>query len=153
MMSKVLFLIALAFAVFSCSESKEFQLEKSDLVIKTGTVCGWCARNDTLIISGKSFRYVNYIQCRTTNPSVKKTGNLESAELESLRNELDFQEFKKLELNSCNVCVDGCDDWISIKNGPETHTIRFSRNDSHLQSIKQFVDQINAIKRRYSGDD
>jgi hypothetical protein len=149
MMSKVLFLIALVFVVWSCSEVKEDELEQSDLVIKTGTVCGWCSQNDTLIISGKTFRYVNFIQCSNTNPSVKKTGQLATTETELLLNELDFQEFKKLDLNSCNVCFDGCDDWISIKNGAETHTIRFSRNDPKLQPIKSFVDQLSAIKARY----
>jgi len=146
----ILFLIAFVFVTWSCSESQEYELESSDLVIKTGTVCGWCAKNDTLIISGKSYRYVNYIECSTTNPSVKKTGQLETAESEILVSKLNFQEFKKLDLNSCNVCVDGCDDWISIKNGAETHTIRFSRNDPKLQYIKSFVDQLNELKSRYS---
>lgn len=149
MKSNVLFPISLAFAVLSCSESKEFQLEKSDLVIKAGTVCGWCAKNDTLIISGKTYKYVNYIQCSTTNPAVKKTGQLETLEQEALIGKIDFGEFKKLELNSCNVCVDGCDDWITIKSGSETHTIRFSRNDSKLQPIKAFVDQLNTLKAKY----
>ena len=149
MKRKIIFFCSFVFVAWACSESKEFQLEKSDLVIKAGTVCGWCAKNDTLIISGKSYRYVNFIQCSTTNPSVKKTGKLETTELESLLNQLDLQEFKKLELNSCNVCVDGCDDWITIKNGAETHTIRFSRNDSKLQPIKAFVDQLNALKAKY----
>lgn len=149
MKSNVLFLIALAFAVLSCSESKEFQLEKSDLVIEAGTVCGWCSQNDTLTISGKTFRYVNYIRCSATNPAIKKTGQIETLELEALIGKIDFAEFKKLDLNSCNVCVDGCDDWITIKSGSETHSIRFTRNDSKLQPIKAFVDQLNAFKTKY----
>lgn len=151
-MSKVLFPIVLTFVVLSCAESKEFQLEKSDLVIKAGTVCGWCAKNDTLIISGKTYKYVNYIQCSTTNPAVKKTGEIETSELEALTAKIDFAEFKKLELNSCNVCVDGCDDWITIKSGSETHTIRFSRDEPKLQPVKAFVDELNALKSRYSGN-
>ncbi len=149
MIRKIIFFCSFAFAAWSCSESKEEVLESSDLVIKAGTVCGWCSQNDTLIISGKSFRYVNFIKCSTTNPSVKKTGQLETTELESLINKLDFQEFKKLELNSCNVCFDGCDDWISIKNGAETHSIRFDRNDIKLQPVKAFVDQLSALKAKY----
>lgn len=148
-MRKVLFLSIVVFAIWSCTENKDDELEPSDLVIKTGTVCGWCAQNDTLTISGKSFRYVNYLECRTTNPSVKKTGQLEASELESLVGKLDFAEFKKLELNSCNVCVDGCDDWITITKDSEVHSIRFGRSDSKLQSIKSFVDHLSAIKAKY----
>jgi len=153
MMRRIYFLIAAAFAVWSCSESKEFQLEKSDLVIKTGTICGWCSKNDTLIISGKSFRYVNYIQCSATNPSVSKTGQIAPEEVETLSNKLDFQEFEKLDLNSCNVCFDGCDDWITVTKGSETHSIRFAANEPKLQSIKAFVDELNAVKSRYLGTD
>lgn len=149
-MWKILFLIVIVFSAWSCSESKEDELESSDLVIKTGTVCGWCSKNDTLTISGKTYRYVNFIQCSTTNPSVKESGVLEAAETELLLNALDFQEFKKIDLNSCNVCFDGCDDWITIKNGSETHSIRFSRNDPKLQSIKSFVDQLSTIKAKYT---
>ncbi len=149
-MKKILFWGVLIFAAWSCSESKEEVLESSDLVIKTGTVCGWCSQNDTLIISGKSYRYVNFVQCSTENPSVKNSGTLETSETQALLKVLDFQEFKKLELNSCNVCVDGCDDWISIKNGAETHTIRFGRNDSGLQPVKALVDELNTLKSKYS---
>ncbi len=148
-MWKILFLTVIVFSAWSCSESKEDELESSDFVIKTGTVCGWCAQNDTLTIDGKDVRYVNFTQCSTTNPSVSKTGRLETAALELLLSTLDYPEFKKLDLNSCNVCVDGCDDWISIKNGAETHTIRFDLNDPKLQSVKSFVDQLNAIKTMY----
>jgi hypothetical protein len=154
-MKKYLFLLAFGFMLGACTENNvnEFELDPSDLVIKAGTICGWCAQNDTLIISGQSFRYVNYVQCNTTNPSVRKTGRLAAAETELLLKKLDFSEFKKLDLNSCNVCVDGCDDWITITQGSETHSIRFGRNDSKLQSIQAFVDQLNALKSKYSGND
>lgn len=151
-MRKVLFLIFVVFAIWACSESTNEVLESSDLVIITGTVCGWCSKNDTLIISGKSFRYVNYTQCSTSNPSVRKTGRLATEEAETLLNMLDFQEFKKLDLNSCNVCFDGCDDWITVIKGSETHSIRFATNESKLQSIKAFVDKLNALKSRYSAN-
>ena len=154
-MKKYLFLLAFGFMPGACTENKvnEFELDPSDLVIKAGTICGWCAQNDTLIISGQSFRYVNYVQCSTTNPSVRKSGRLETTETEALLKELNFQEFKKLDLNTCNVCVDGCDDWITITQGSEKHSIRFGRNDSKLQSIRTFVDQLNVLKSKYSGND
>lgn len=118
----------------------------SDLLIKTGTICGWCSQNDTLVIQGNSVRYVNYTQCNNTQPAVEKNSQISAAGLEALLSTLDFDELKKLELNSCNVCFDGCDDWIYYKNGNKTHYIRFTRDDPKLQPIKAFIDALNAIK-------
>lgn len=118
----------------------------SDLIIKTGTICGWCSLNDTLTIQGNSVRYVNYTQCDNTQPAVEKEGQISALELEALLSALDFEELKKLDLNSCNVCFDGCDDWIYFSNGKESHYIRFTRNDPSLQPVKTFVDLLNAIK-------
>jgi hypothetical protein len=151
MIRRILFVAA--FIVFGLSCTYHFiegNETGANVVIKTGTVCGWCSQNDTLTISDTRVKYVDYKNCSTTNPTVNKSGQLTTAELTELLGKLDFDELKKLELNSCNVCFDGCDDWISYKSGSQTHTIRFSRNDSKLLPIKAFVDQLNAIKARYS---
>lgn len=118
----------------------------SDLLIKTGTICGWCSLNDTLIIQGNAVRYVNYTQCNNTQPAVEKNAWITAAELEALLSTLNFDELKKLDLNTCNVCFDGCDDWIYYKNGNDTHYIRFTRDDPKLLPIKAFIDTLNAIK-------
>lgn len=151
MIRRILFVAA--FIVFDLSCTYHFiegTETGADVLIKTGTVCGWCSKNDTLTISETRVNYVDYKNCSTTNPAVNKSGQLTTAELNELLGKLDFDELKKLELNSCNVCADGCDDWISYKNGSQTHTIRFSRNDPKLAPIKDFVDQLNVIKSRYS---
>ena len=80
--------------------------------------------------------YVNYTDCNTIQPSVKKTGTLDEVELDALLAKLDFQELKKLDLNTCNVCFDGCDDWIFFSDGIESHYIRFSKNDPKLQLVQ-----------------
>jgi hypothetical protein len=152
MIPKYLFaVLVVVFVGSSCTyNSIEENRADPDLVIKTGTVCGWCTVNDTLTISGTQLRYVNYTNCSTSKTSVNKNGTLTSQELNTLLGLLNFDELKKLELNSCNVCVDGCDDWISFKNGSQTHYIRFGRNDPKLQPIKAFIDQLYAIKNQYS---
>ncbi|HET6559588.1 MAG TPA: hypothetical protein VFG54_19850 [Prolixibacteraceae bacterium] len=141
-------LAAMIVIVALACQDEQLVTEKahSDLLIKTGTICGWCSLNDTLTIQGNSVRYVNYTQCNNTQPSVEKNGQISSEQLEALLSVLDFEEFKKLDLNSCNVCFDGCDDWISFNNGTESHYIRFTRNDPKLQPIMAFVDSLNAIK-------
>jgi hypothetical protein len=122
------------------------------LVIKTGTVCGWCTVNDTLTITGINARYVNYTNCSTGNPIRVKTEQIESSEMDDLLAQLDIDELNKLDLNSCNVCVDGCDDWIFFEKGSESHYIRFGGNEPQLQPIQSFIDKLNAIKTQYSKD-
>lgn len=136
----------------SCTDKTFDDSSKSDLIIKTGTVCGWCTVNDTLTINGNDIRYVNYTKCSSASPSVNKTGRLETSELEDLLAKLDVPEFKKLDLNSCNVCFDGCDDWVTWSNGADTHTIRFAKNDPKLKNIQAFVDELNRIKAKFSGN-
>lgn len=151
MLRKFLFIITVITSVFSCTyDSLEDRNNNSDLIIKTGTVCGWCAVNDTLTITQNSVRYVNYTKCSTNNPAVTKTGQMESSELEDLLAKLNVWEFKKLDLNSSNVSFDGCDDWISFRNGTDSHYIRFTRNDPKLQPIQAFVEQLNSIKAKYN---
>jgi len=144
-------ILVLILICFSCTEKTSEDDSRSDIIIKTGTVCGWCTLNDTLTISGKNLRYVNYANCSNTKPSVEKSGELSNSDFDALLKLLDFEELKKLELNSCNVCADGCDDWIFYKNGSDSHTIRFSVNDPKLKNIQAFVDELNRIKLKYSG--
>ena len=147
MLRKFLLIGVVFIVAFACTyDSVDDKSNDSDLIIKTGTICGWCSVNDTLTITRNSVRYVNYANCSTNKPSVEKIGEMNTAELDALLSKLNFAELKKLDLNSCNVCFDGCDDWIYFSNGTENHYIRFTRNDSKLQPIQAFVDQLNAIK-------
>ena len=153
MLRKFLIIIAVITSVFSCTyDSLEDRSNNSGLIIKTGTVCGWCTVNDTLTITQNLIRYVNYTNCGTTKPSVTKTGQIESSELEDLLAKLNVSELKKLELNSSNVSFDGCDDWISFMDGTDSHYIRFTRNDPKLQPIQAFVEQLNSIKVKYTSE-
>lgn len=151
MLLKFMLIIVVITLVFSCtSDSLDDRNNYSELMIKTGTVCGWCAVNDTLTITRNAVRYVNFTNCSTTKPFVTKTGQMESSELEDLLAKLNVSELKKLDLNSSNVSFDGCDDWISFRNGTDSHYIRFTRNDPKLQPIQAFVEQLNSIKANYT---
>ena len=143
MIRRFLFICAVLVIVISCTYvSLEKESNNSDLIIKTGTICGWCTVNDTLIIARNAVRYVNYTNCNVNKPSVEKAGQISARELDAL--------LAKLDLNSSNVSFDGCDDWIYFKNGTENHYIRFTKNDPKLKPIQAFVDQLNAIKTQYS---
>ncbi len=148
---RTIIFICSVFLSFSCTyNSVEDTDNEKEFRIITGTICGWCTVNDTLVIQGKSVRYVNYTNCSKGKPTIQKTGELKQADIDLLISLLDFDEIRKIELNSCNVCFDGCDDWIRIEKGTDSHYIRFSREESKLKSIQNFVDQLNLIKAQYS---
>lgn len=149
-MKRILILTVVAILALACQEEQLVSEKKtSDLIIKSGTVCGWCARNDTLSINGNSVRYVNYTQCNNSKPAVQKTGEIATQTLDSLLMLLDNDEFKKIELNTCNICFDGCDNWLEIHQGEESHYIRFTGNESSLEPIKGFIERLNVIKSKY----
>jgi hypothetical protein len=148
MFRKTLFAAIAIFLAFACHHDQLEEGFNSKLVIKTGTVCGWCSMNDTLTVSGNTLKYVNYTQCNNSKPSVAKNGQITDSELETLLAQFDFNEFKKLDLNSSNISFDGCDDWLFYQNGTQSHYIRFTRNDPKLQPVQAFVDQLNVIKSK-----
>jgi len=148
MIRKLIFSVSVLLLTFSCQEEIVQERLHPELIIKTGTVCGWCSLNDTLTIAGNTVRYVNYTQCNNSEPAVEKNGQLINSELETLLAQLNVEELQKIDLNSCNICFDGCDDWIFFDNGTVSHYIRFSRNDPKLQPIQKFIDQLNTIRIR-----
>ncbi len=151
MLNKITATIFIVLVLFACTyDTMEDHGSNSGVIIKTGTICGWCTVNDTLTIKGNSVWYVNYANCSTGNPSVQKSGQLKTSELDSLLALLHFDELKKLDLISCNVCFDGCDDWISFENGNESHYIRYGSSDPKLEPIRAFVDRLKEVKSKYS---
>lgn len=151
MFKKIAFVVSIIVMAFSCQNDHLAEKSQySNLIIKTGTICGWCSVDDTLTIHGNSVRYVNYTQCSNNQPAVEKNGQVLTSQLDTLLANLNLNEFKKLNLNSCNVCADGCDNWIFFDNGIESHYIRFGTGDPKLQPIQLFIDQLNAIKTQYS---
>lgn len=153
MRTKFIIAVSILVSAFACSDENSLTqqgLASSQLKIKTGTICGWCSMNDTLAISGNTIRYVNYTNCDNSKPAVENKGELSNKELETLLSKLDLKELTRLDMNTCNVCADGCDDWISFDNGEITHYIRFSRADPKLNKIQAFIDELNALRSKYS---
>ncbi len=60
----------------------------------------------------------------------------------------DKETFETVNVNSCYVCVDGCDTWITVKNGKDSHMIRFGygSDEEKIAPVKAFIDKLNAIK-------
>ena len=151
MYKNILLLSVFSVLLFSCTyNSIEDKTLNQGVIIKTGTICGWCTVNDTLTISGNSVRYVNYANCSNVSPSVSKTGTLTSEEQDALLASIQFAELEKINLNTCYVCADGCDHWISYQNGTESHYIRFGINDPEIQPIQSFIQELNTIKAKFA---
>jgi hypothetical protein len=75
---------------------------------------------------------------------------VEKSEWDKLTGIIDFDEFNNIHLNTCNVCADGCDKWITIRNGSYSHTIRFGYQDSAaVQPIKPLVDKLDSLREVY----
>jgi hypothetical protein len=118
------------------------------LKITIGSVCGWCAGGDSLFITESGTSFTRFIPCggngyakdTITNPN----------EWNELLEKLDLAEFKKITINTCYLCVDGCDTWILVKNDTFSHRISFGYNDTvALENIRPFVDKLKKIRDRF----
>ena len=136
----ILFLVQFA----SC----EVETEQPDMVITIGSVCGWCAGSDSLVITKIKKTFTLAAICdRKEKRMSNLTPQTEWEELLALYNQ---QKFKAINVNSCNVCADGCDTWIRVENGDFNHEIRFGYGDSIiLAPIKEFVEKLEKIKNKY----
>jgi len=141
-MKYILFCIAFLLSVpFTCNRQEpEAGVSDSETKITAGYVCGWGSGEDSLVITSGKVSYRFFVPASSSKPSVTVSRSLTAAEQEEIRNAVDFPTFSQLEYNSCNVCVDGCDEWIIIKYLRSTHEIRYSKGQqinsiSQLQSI------------------
>jgi hypothetical protein len=152
-MYKLIIYIGLViFILSSCEKNKNNDnnryLSDNDLIIKTGIVCGWCGGADSLIINIQEIEYSYYLPCDEEYGNKKETTKEEI--WNSLLSVLDLKEFLKVDLNVCNVCVDGCDKWIYIENDTISHRISFWDDDSlEFKNIKPLIDELEKIRNGY----
>ena len=139
------FIILILFLVLIISCDSEN--EKPEMVFTIGTVCGWCAGSDSLVITKQKKTFTLAAIC---DRKEKRTSNLtpesEWEELIALYNQ---QKFEAINVNTCNVCADGCDTWIRVENGNFSHEIRFGYQDSVILPIKEFVEKLESLKSKY----
>jgi hypothetical protein len=130
--------------VLSCEKEKG----DNEFVISIGTVCGWCRGSDNLTITEAKTSYEYLSPCDNNDFSrYALTGKNEWDELIEL---LDMDKYQNININTCYVCVDGCDTWLSVKNGSVSHEIRFGFEDSTaIKDIEAFVDKLDSIKTEF----
>lgn len=142
-------LLAIGMSIFlfsSCNSDKNVvELKTNKVEISMCSICGWCAGGDSLLITQEMTYYEANKQCgEIINKEELETADADWNELIDL---LDKEEFLKIDINTCNVCVDGCDTWITLNDGGNIHTIRYGYNDSLvIEPIRPFVDKLEEIK-------
>jgi hypothetical protein len=115
------------------------------LEISSGFKCGWCAGSDSLYVTREITRYSSRIPCDNDRSFVEKATVKE--DWDNLTSQLDWKQFKKININTCHNCADGCDYWITIHNGSDWHSIQYGQEDSAaVQSISHFIAMIDSVR-------
>jgi hypothetical protein len=137
--------ISLLIIFFSCKKTKD----DSDLVINAGFVCGWGAGMDSIKITQKAIQYVSYIPARSSTPVINKNRAVSEGEWQDILNVVNTDDFLSLNYNSCNICFDGCDEWISVQNDRISHKITYGKGTS-IDSISGLQDKIAQLRAEFS---
>lgn len=110
-----------------CMEEENGPDMNADLVIQAGYVCGWGSGTDSIKITKQSISYLFYIPRKSPVPQISKSRSVSEGEWTEIVNSINMDQFLKLKYNSCNVCFDGCDEWILVKNEKLNHKITFGK--------------------------
>jgi hypothetical protein len=130
------FIIILAIVSVDCKKTDDI----IGLKIDAGYACGWGAGQDSIEISRDLVTYIFYIPSKSLLPVIKTSRSITGSEWNEITGSFNLAEFTRLKYNECNICVDGCDEWISVKNSQLSHSIRYSKglviaDVSQLQKI------------------
>jgi hypothetical protein len=128
----------------ACQDDKD---DSRKLIIMTGKLCGWCSGGDSLAISSLKSVYEFTGACGEPDKSIIENTPVE--QWRDLRTSLNWNDFKKVNVNTCALCVDGCDTWIRINNGSETHYIRFTESSPETEPISIFVEKLKALHEKF----
>jgi aldehyde:ferredoxin oxidoreductase len=139
-------IIAITVTILFLLSCEKYDVDEKTMVIKYGTVCemGY----DSLTISGNDLWYTGV--SNFDGNRIDRHENLSENEKESLISTLDKKEFAKINLNSCFVCVDGCDNWITVQDKNFFHKIRYAEYDSlEVAPIEDFINQLYLLKLKF----
>ena len=150
-MIKISLSVIIILLMSGCSKTTLPTATLNNIQIATGRQCGWCAGKDSLTMNQSVTEYIYEAPCDDSD--IAKKENTNTTTLEELVNLLDFEAFKKIEINSCDICFDGCDTWVWVKKGNEYHRIQFGASDSAvIQSILPFLVKLESVKKNYGSN-
>jgi hypothetical protein len=125
-----------------------------DLVISSGFIAGWGAGCDSLIVCEDRFSY-GYGASFPEPESIDKEGEVLADDWSQLVSSLDFDTFSKIDINTCYVCADGADYWVTVRLYDQTHTIRYGQNEDDLATVapvSDFLEQLELLKAKLLAD-
>ena len=143
-----LFLILTTFFILLSCKKSELPPD-SDLIIKAGFICGWGSGEDSLEISQSKIKYVYYIPAQSRMPIIRKSRSVTENEWREILNDVNLDDFLKLNYQSCNICVDGCDEWISVQNYKISHIITFGKG-SQIATISRLQNKLAELRAEFS---
>jgi len=111
---------------FTCSKNEAEDDFSTDFEIKYGSECGWCAGQEYLIIKNSNIEYQKIIPCGENKGETKKSRKISEEEWNEITSSFSYDLFFTLDYKDCNVCVDGCDEILEIKDNDKEHILRFT---------------------------
>ncbi len=131
--------------MYACRKGQADTPLNSNLIIQSGFICGWGAGTDSLKISQYEVTYTYYITRLSQQPQIRKSRSISNKEWMEIIGSIKVSDFLKLTYNTCNICFDGCDEWIAIKTDQSDHKITFNKG-IQIDSISQLQLKIWALK-------
>jgi hypothetical protein len=146
---KRLLYFTLVILLISCKTEDKIQSINTNLLIKAGYVCGWGSGTDSLKISKTGISYSFYIPSQSAKPQIMKSRSISDAEWSEILKCVRLDEFTRLNYNTCNVCFDGCDEWISMQSDQNFHKITFNKG-LKIDTIGQLQLKIASLRSEFN---
>ncbi len=144
----LLLIILIAFTAAGC-QRKSPPIYDTDIILSISTVCGWCTGGDSLVIDANTSVYRDSPSCDLAK-ATETSNATDKAQWNELISLLDREQFKKVNINLCNVCADGCDVRVTVKGKNYIHYISYGGSDNEaVASIRAFLKKLEAISAVY----
>ena len=148
---QTLLLILLSSLLISCTKQKDEFGVHGSFIIEFGTVCGWCAGEETMTVSSVKVDYMRHIPCGENKGTTNKTDEISEEEWNAFTSSFDYSWFLTLDYNECNVCADGCDEYIKITSNGSSHEIRYSPS-KEIEGMNSLREKLNNLMNKVSSD-
>jgi sarcosine oxidase delta subunit len=134
--------VVILFLFSACSKNEI--IENEDMKIEFGTACGWCAGVENITITSSKIVYSRVIPCGDNKGTSTKNRSLSKTEWEELFHLFDYNLFLTLEHNECNVCADGCDEFLKITRNNTLHELRYAPG-IEVEGMENLRNRLNEI--------
>ncbi len=136
-------LVILVLLILGACERNEIP-EQENIKIEFGSECGWCAGKEFITVTNSGIKYIRNIPCGEGKGIKGKEKEISSKEWNEIQSSFDYSLFTTLNHNSCNVCVDGCDEIIRITKNDNIHEIRYSSPNEveETKDLRQILSKI-----------